>query len=72
MRSRIICTLVALLILFWTAICVYLQDDRTQALERASVDTTNLSLAIDEHLNGILRIVDQTLLIVKRDFGTPR
>ena len=68
MRSRIICTLVALLILFWTAICVYLQDDRTQALERASVDTTNLSLAIDEHLNGILRIVDQTLLIVKRDY----
>jgi len=64
----IIGVLVALLTLFWIAIGIYLQNDRAQALDRASVDTANLSRAIDEHLNGILRIVDQTLLIAKRDY----
>lgn len=68
MHGGIICVLGALLILLWTAIGIYLQNDRAQALDRASIDTTNLSRTIDEHLNGILRIVDQTMLIVKRDY----
>jgi PAS domain S-box-containing protein len=68
MRGGIICVLMTLLALLWTAIGIYLQNDRAQALDHASVDTTNMSREIDEHLNGILRIVDQTLLIIKRDY----
>jgi signal transduction histidine kinase/CheY-like chemotaxis protein len=68
MHGGIICVSVALLALLWTAVGLYLQYDRAQAIGRASVDTTNLSRTIEERLNGILRIVDQTLLIIKRDY----
>jgi signal transduction histidine kinase len=57
-----------LLALLWGGILLHLDYDRTQTIEHARINVVNLSQAFDEHITGLLRAVDQTLLDLKQDY----
>jgi signal transduction histidine kinase/HPt (histidine-containing phosphotransfer) domain-containing protein/ActR/RegA family two-component response regulator len=56
-------------VLLWAAISHLLSVDREQAEQAAVQTTANLARAFEEHIVGVIREVDQTLLYVRESYS---
>ena len=57
-----------LIALIWGAIGYQIDHDRSAVLDTARVNTRNLARAYAEHVEGTLKLIDQTLLRVKKEY----